>query len=157
MDLKFEAVTIGYVFKMQFYLPENASNFLNAINDPFDITTQPITGLIDDRRHRSIEGPVLMEQSEDSANKGYDYEQNERFERHTVETQVIDSGTKSTNDESEEVIDNGRWIDSINNDENSDSNAVKGSQYLGTSRFSLYKGIAAVAERSEHLKLFRSN
>lgn len=150
MDLKIESVTIGYVFKAQFYLPENASNYLNPLNDPFDLTTQPITGM--NRKRRSIEGSEGVTQStevpENDLSKGFDYEQNERYEKYQSEVDVIESGTEAINDNSEEVIDDGLWIDQKDS-YNNDPRALKIPQYLGSSRFSLYKGIAAVVQRFE--------
>lgn len=149
-----ESVTIGYVFKAQILLPENASNYLNPLNDPFDITTEPFTR----RRRRSIEGlegPIETIQTtqipENVPIHGFDYEQNERYERYEGKVDVIESGMETTFDDSDENIDDGLWIDQKDS-LNSDPGAWKISQYQGSTRFSLYKGISAVIERFELCK-----
>lgn len=141
--MEFESVTIGYVFKCGFYLPENASNFLNPLSDPFDITTQLLTG--NNRRRRFLDGPQSTDPP-DNEYQGFDNEQNEHFEKHQAEVKVIESGTESTSIDDDEIIDDEVWIEqevSYNND----PNALKTSPYLGTARFSIYKAIAAVASR----------
>lgn len=139
--LEIESVTIGYVFKAQFFLPENASNYLNPLNDPFDLTPQPISGMNRKRRFLDGEQPTESPQQNDD---GFDSEQNERYERHEVRADVIERGTKAS--DVEEIIDNGPWIDQESGFSD-DPRALKTPQYLGTSRFSLYKSIAAVADR----------
>lgn len=150
VDLELESVTIGYVFKGQFFLPENASNYLNPLNDPFDLTTRPITGM--NRKRRFIE---RTESPEITEYDGFDTGQNEKFERHKIEAEVIESGTK-TSTNSDEIIDDGPWIEQKNL-YNHDPKSLKIPQYLGTSRFSLYKGMAAVAGRFDLFKSFPKN
>lgn len=90
---------------------------------------------------QSIESP----ESEVDDYRGFDDEQNENVERHQVDAEVIESGSESSID-TDEIIDDELWIDqnqSVDNNLRS-SNIAK---YLGTSRFSLYKGMAAVADR----------
>lgn len=144
-------MTIGYVFKCQFFLPSNASQYLNPLNDPFDITTQPITGM--NRKKRFLEGPQSTEPPENEISEyhGFDYEQNEKFERHQIESEVIESGTDASN--TDEVIDDGLWIEQ-ETPYSDDPRALKIPKNLGTSRFSLYKGIAAVVDRFVLLNRF---
>lgn len=152
MDLNLESITIGYVFKMQFFLPGNASNYLNPLADPFDLTTQPITGINRKRRFLEVlpetESPQdAIDKNDNSKYKGFDNEQNEWYERHQVEAEIeVENGTQTSND-SEKVIDNGLWIDQQDAYDNIDQLAQQIPQYQGTTRFSLYKGIAAVADR----------
>lgn len=42
VDLELEAVTMGFVFKAGFVLPNNVSQLEHNIADPFDLNTQPI-------------------------------------------------------------------------------------------------------------------
>lgn len=42
VDLELEAVTMGFVFKAGFVLPNNVSQLEHNIDDPFDLNTQPI-------------------------------------------------------------------------------------------------------------------
>lgn len=141
MDLELESVTIGYVFKAEFFLPENASNFLNPLSDPFDVSTQPITGFFN-RRKRMIE---LPKPTEDPINAvGYDNVQNEKFERHQVEAEIIESGTEPVlNELSDEEL----WFRDEEFDRSNDPMRPLAPQNLGTSRWTVYKGLAALAER----------
>lgn len=153
MDL--ESVTIGYIFKGQFFLPDNASHFLNPLNDPFDLTTQRITGI--HRKRRSLASSTSSESIESPESKigdyhGFDDEQNENVERHQVDAEVIESGTESPSD-TDETIDDELWIDQNHSDDN-DLRSSNIAQYLGTTRFSLYKGMAAVAERFNLFSFF---
>lgn len=78
IHLDVEAVTIGYSFKFNTYLPVNASDFL-GLAEPFDVTANhPVIG----RSDHEIENA-----------SGYDDEQQERFERSMTETDDIESGT----------------------------------------------------------------
>lgn len=61
VELGFEAVTIGYVFKCEFFLPENATNFIPPVFDPFDITTRPISGFFVRRKRKVLEEPKPTE------------------------------------------------------------------------------------------------
>lgn len=58
VDLEIESVTIGYVFKVLYFLPVNASNYINFIRDPFDLTTRPI-GDPFERKRRGLNGSPL--------------------------------------------------------------------------------------------------
>lgn len=150
--MKLESVTIGYVFKGQFFLPVNASHFWNPLNDPFDLTTQRITGI--NRKRRSLASLQSIESPESKVDDyhGFDDEQNENVERHQVDAEVIESGTEQPID-TDEIIDDELWIDQNHSDEN-DLRSSKFAQYLGTSRFSLYKGLAAVADRFDLFSFF---
>lgn len=156
MDLKLEAITTGYVFKANYILPQNASDYLNAIADPFDVTPEPIKGLFNEFR-RSVDEFKPNEQPENEPvsepERGYDYEQHEKFERYQNEAEVVQIGTESTSHGTEEMIDNDVWLDIAKNNHNNPS-GLKNTPYLGRSRFSLYKGIAAVAERLARFNTF---
>lgn len=137
-------MTIGYVFKAEFFLPENASNYLNFFADPFDPTPRPITG----RRRRSIELPTNAVEEY----HGYDKEQNEKYERHQVEAEIVESGTELSEDgyddyDGSRVSDEELWFQDDQYDKSSDPMALKHPQNLATSRWTVYKGMAALAER----------
>lgn len=150
-------MTIGYVFKAEFFLPENASNYLNILADPYDISTRPITGK-KRRRRRSIEKPTKSAENVADEHKGFDIEQNERFEKHNVDVEVIESGTNAPNQYDDEYADEKSWFAEEHFDRSKDPLALKGPQNLGTTRWTIYKGMAAMAERfaflQEKKKLF---
>lgn len=108
-------MTIGWVFKMEYYLPENASNYLNIIADPFDITPRPI-GSHYELNRRSLNGPsdvmfdgaspieapaagnTLDKHFTQSPNattntSGFDSVLNQKFERYEVPVVEVESGT----------------------------------------------------------------
>lgn len=146
--MELESVTIGYVFKAEFFLPENASNYLNILADPFDLTTRPITGA--KRRKRFVEETVTTEVPENTLHeyKGYDNEQNERFEKYKVEAEVIESGTEKLHDSDTNTdTDERSWFEVEHFDRSKDPLALKRPQNLGTTRWTIYKGMAAIAER----------
>lgn len=102
---------MGLAFKANFFLPMNATDFFQPFSEPLEfIGTQPID-------KRSIA---------DSDENGYDSEQNEKFERHLADAEVVESGTEG----------NSEYID--NSDVDSD---------FASTRWLLYKGLAEVAER----------
>lgn len=144
-------MTIGYVFKAEFFLPENASNYLNFFADPFDLTTRPLSGK---RRRRSfgayeeIEAPTEVP----SNAVGYDKVQNEKYEKHQIQAEVVESGTEPTDDN--EMSDEELWFQDDQYDKSKDPMALKHPQNLATSRWTIYKGMAALAERFEVFKLF---
>lgn len=135
------------MFKAEFFLPENASNYINFFADPFDVTTRPITGR--KRRRRSIEeleAPTEMPMNTMDEYHGYDNEQHEKYERHQVEAEIVESGTEPPDDDSE-MSDEELWFQDDLYDKSNDPLALKHPQNLATSRWTVYKGIAALAER----------
>lgn len=150
-------MTIGYVFKAEFFLPENASNYLNFFADPFDLTTRPLTGK---RRRRSsgsiveIEAPTEVPSNAVDEYHGYDSVQNEKYEKHQVQAEVIESGTEPSDDgDDNEMSDEELWFKEDQFDRSRDPMALKHPQNLATSRWTVYKGMAALAERFECLTL----
>lgn len=102
VDLEIESVTIGYVFKAEYFLPENRSNYLNFIADPFDLTTRPISGFFE-RKRRSADQPnepqqLLLEEAKpteapDKQNvSGYDTVLQQKYEKYQVPVVEVDSG-----------------------------------------------------------------
>lgn len=104
VELEFESVTVGWVQKSEFFLPENASNILDFFADPFDLTTRPIGQNYGYRKKRSdlLEEPKPTENPADvlfESEEGFDSEKNEKFERHQVEAEIVDSGHEENEDE----------------------------------------------------------
>lgn len=146
VDLELESVTIGYVFKSEFFLPENASNFLNFLADPFDLTTRPISGFFD-RKRRMLEEPAATEASPSS---GFDEDLNQRYEKYQVEPEVIESGTDepiSDRYDDSELSEADYWNQEDKFARLNDPLRPKAPQNLATSRWAVYKGLAALAER----------
>lgn len=144
------------MFKAEFFLPENASNYLNFFADPFDLTTRPITGR--KRRRRSfdeIEAPTQNPSNAFDEYHGFDSEQNEKYEKHQVKAEVVESGTEPSYnyDDDNELSDEELWFQEDRFDRSKDPMALKHPQNLATSRWTIYKGMAALAERFELLKL----
>lgn len=113
VNLELEAVTMGFAFKSNFVLPMNASDFWAVFSDPFDATSHPITVF-----QRSID--------ESNESMGFDNEQNEKYEKHHVKAEIVESGTES------------------NLDNFDDSDQTNG---LASTRWIVYKGLAEIAEK----------
>lgn len=145
-------MTIGYVFKAEFFLPENASNFLNILADPFDLTPRPITGK---RRRRSIgeiDVPTEVPSNGLDEYRGFDSDQNEQFEKHQVQAEIVESGTEPSDNYDDTITsDDEVWFQGDQYNRANDPMALKHPQNLATSRWTIYKGMAALAERFEIL------
>lgn len=137
MDLDLESVTIGYVFKAEYFLPENASNYLNILADPFDITPRPLSGGRSNRQRRS---------AIDDNTIGFDSQTNQKYEKYEVQPEVIESKTDFPEEVDEE---NDNLSDYEEEEENNWRNSMgpKQPQDFGTSRWTLYKGLEMLAER----------
>lgn len=151
VDLDLETVTMGYVFKAEFHIPYNASSYFNILADPFDISTEPISSFY----RRSLEEPKPTESPEKMRIdfSGFDSEQNEKYEKHQVDVEVVESGTETENEHVAEKISD---FDSSDYDEltvpkdnnyRDDPMSLKVPQNTATSRWTFYKGLAAIAER----------
>lgn len=109
VDLEIESVTIGWVLKAEYFLPENASNYLNIIADPFDLTTRPI-GQYYVRKRRELDGPTLLEEPKPteaplvndissnitqtpSNSSGFDELLKQKYEKYEVPVVEVESGT----------------------------------------------------------------
>lgn len=150
VDLEIESVTVGWVQKVEFFLPENATNFLSFFNDPYDLTTRPIDGFYRKKRESLLEEPkptenpsTMLDNADDT--KGYDIDENERFEKHQIEAEVIESGTEETENHENELTeadywnqeDRAEWLNEIK---------PKQSKNLAIVRWGIYKSMAALAQ-----------
>lgn len=148
VDLDLETVTIGYVFKADFYLPDNVTYLTNFIQDQFDVSPHPINTF--KRKRRAVDETAEQSQPLRDVQKGFDSNLNERYETYNVDAEVIESGT-----ESDEKMEQNR-IDAISGDAGDfyedDPMALKKPQNIKTSRWTLYKGMAFMAERFESFK-----
>lgn len=146
VDLEIESVTIGWVQKSEFFLPENASNFLNFLYDPFDLTTRPIDGFY----VRKKRGNVLEESKPTEnpakvsfgAEKGFDSQQNEKYEKHQIQAEIIESGENDENEMSEADYwnqeDRAEWLRQVH------PNKPKN---LAMARWAIYKSMTILAQR----------
>ncbi|KAJ6644587.1 hypothetical protein Bhyg_09556 [Pseudolycoriella hygida] len=136
VDLEYESVTIGYVLKSQYFLPDNTSTILHFLQEPFEPLTRPI-----ERRRRNI--PLISNENQTDSN-----EPSKSYEKYDVEAVEIGKGVMAT-----EAVDdsNSPYSDEWNGVEDeeyspSDYGITKQSDF-STARWTLYKGIEAMADR----------
>lgn len=126
-------------------MPENATNYLSFLYDPFDLTTRPI-GLFYVRKKRDelLEEPKPTENPvKDGESSGYDSVANEKYEKHQVEAEVVETGTEANIDKKSEADywnqeDRAEWMHTVR------PNTQKN---LNVARWGIYKSIAILAER----------
>lgn len=147
VELRIESVTIGYVLKAEYFLPENVSNYLNYIEDPFDVTTRPLNTEFDRKRremadpNESIEQlmaepypaelPIIKNQN------GFDNVSNEQYEIYQVPAIEVEAD-KLSMDDYWSKMDAGEVVGS--------PMRAKGPQNLGESRWNAYKTMAILAD-----------
>lgn len=151
MDLNLESVTIGYVFKAEFWLPENASDYLSFLNSPFDVTTfTPLSPGSRRKRELELANSIGSDHQTIDSNAtehgGFDTEQNEHFEKHDGHIEV-ESG-KIVDPQQEKWDAEKAWFkDDDDFDRTKSPVFLKKPQNYATSRWTIYKGFAALAER----------
>lgn len=146
VDLEIESVTVGWVQKSEFFLPENASNYLDFIADPFDLTTRWICCVFRKKRGELLEEPKPTENPGKltfESEKGYDREQNENYEKHQVEADVIESGIDNNEHEMSDADywnqeDQAPWLRQIH---------PKRPKNLAMTRWAIYKSMAILAQK----------
>lgn len=155
--LDFESVTIGWVFKAEYFLPDNNTHqILDVFSDPFNPTPQPITG----RKRRSAPPPVV----------GFDEAAQQRYEKYDVEAVEVESGPNEIKtdygreyynnyyDDADAEADDDAVVEETEEpvpvpDTESDSKYTladikkKQPSNMDTARFSLYHGIEKMAEK----------
>lgn len=144
VDLEFESVTVGWVQKSEFFLPENASNYLNFLYDPFDLTTRPIGNNYRKKRSDLLEEPKPTENPA-QVTFGFDSAQNEKYEKHQVEAEIVDSGHEEYKNENElteadywNQEDRAEWLREVH------PNKPKN---LAMARWAIYKSMTILAQR----------
>lgn len=156
------------MFKAEYFLPENASNVLDILSDPFNPTTRPISDAIRKRRRRS--DPESRSQSPLKMTAGYDPNEQLKFEKYDVEAVEIESGANKIknddiDDDEYQGYDDGLEgdlhddhvkddkedvMDDLQMDEHQYTlNDIRKKQpgNLATARFTLYRGIEKMAEK----------
>lgn len=148
VDLEIESLTVGWVSKSEFFLPENASNFLNFLSDPYDLTTRPITGFYVRKRRDELleetkptENPARL--SLDSE-RGYDSENDEQFERHNVDANVVENGPDDGDHQDTLEADYWNQEDDADWMKNVRPNEPRN---LAMIRFGIYKSMAILSQR----------
>lgn len=125
-------------------MPDKVGNFFGPLNHPFDVTTFiPISP--QGRRKRQLHEENQSINETDSGERGYDVEQNEHFEKHAGEMEVenVEIGQS----------DQDGWDDDKDLLEEEEIYGRKASIFVrnppnfATSRWTIYKRLAALAER----------
>lgn len=164
MDLEIESVTIGWVNKSEFFLPENASNFLSFLNDPFDLTTRPIDGFYvrKKRDEEEEEESKMLEEPKPTENpakiskntvEGFDSDANEKFEKHEVEAKIVENeieDSESDSDHEDETEDGMSEADYWNQEDHAEwlqNVHPKQPKNLALARWGIYKSIALLSQR----------
>ncbi|XP_031621583.1 uncharacterized protein LOC116339695 [Contarinia nasturtii] len=144
VELEIESVTVGWVNKVEFFLPENATNFLSFINDPYDLTTRPITGFYVRKKRDDFRTIEVPKPTENPAILSVDSETNEKIERYEANAEVVESGT-DTDDEDEMTEadywnqeDHAEWIKNVH---------PKKPKKISVARWGIYKSIALLSQR----------
>lgn len=160
--MDFESVTIGFVLKAEYFLPENTTNVLDILSDPFNPTTRPISGTGRKRRSENEATSDLKQSTDDyytrGASQGYDEFQQQTYEKYSVSAKVMESAAnpESAYDdkEDEEELDEEYgpipMEDDIEQDARQyrlDDSMVKQPNNLAKSRFTLYKGMEQMVSR----------
>lgn len=127
---------MGYVFKANYYLPDNVTNYIDVLGDPFDRTTIPISGG-KRRRRRMVDVTHLQD----------NYIKSERY---TVEATELAAELNDGNEVSGAAY---NWYDEKDEDDGNIKFEAADlqddlPQNLEQSRFTLYKGIEKMAEVS---------
>ena len=156
VDLELESVTIGYVLKAIYYMPENASNYLNFLSDPFDLTTRPITGFFV-RKRRDSDEPIVLEEPAPTdrpaslkESSGYDDETQQKYEKYQVQPVEVDAGSDAeleAEPDENSLSEADYWNQEDKAEWLEDTIRPKSPPNLGASRLTLYKSIATLAER----------
>lgn len=149
------------MFKAEYFLPENASNVLDILSDPFAPTTRPITGTGRKRRSDNV-APDLSQVNDDyytiGESRGYDKLQQQKFEKYSETAKVVESApnqeaTSIDLDDGEEYDEEYGQIpmeDDIEQDKlqyTLDTLKIKQPNNLATARFTVYRGLEQMMSR----------
>lgn len=142
VSLDYESVTLGYVLKAEYYLPDNKTLVMHFMRDPFNPITHPITS----RRKRNslpteAETYDKQESIEIQTNKTNSSTVDEHYEKYDIEAVEIDNGNDTTDEDSELYDD---FSDKVYTA--ADYRISKPNDF-STARWSLFKGIEMLAER----------
>lgn len=131
------------MFKAEYWLPVNASNYLDILGDPFNPTPLPIT-----RRRRQanqIDGATSKGTKSVKNSTGYDSEVHQKYEKYDVEAEVITYDFDHPTGDDDESNGEGNEIDDEYPNTLEDLR-IKQPNNLDTARWTIYKGIETLAE-----------
>lgn len=139
VTLEFESVTLGWAIKAEYWLPENATNFINIWKEPFRPTIKPLSGTYPEGwgniRRRSVPNNDANSTAKNDTTTGYDSVRKEKYEMYNEEAVVV-NGTDIDMDEETLIEDNVY-----------DADTIKSPSNFGASRWTLYKGLEALVNR----------
>lgn len=144
-------------------MPENTSNVLDILGDPFTPVTRPITGTGRKRRSEDAAAPDDASQVTDDyytrgASSGFDDVQQQKYEKYSVPAMVVESAPNEVAVDDE--LDDGDAYDEeygpipMEDDIEQDAKQytlddvkIKQPNNLATARFTLYKGMEQMVSR----------
>ncbi|KAG4079271.1 hypothetical protein HA402_006994 [Bradysia odoriphaga] len=147
VDLDYESVTLGYVLKAEYFLPDNTNLTMHFMQDPFNPITRPVTS----RRKRSsltAQPSKIVDEHKIigmQANQTNSSTVSGSYEKYDIEAVEIDRGNDTSSEDSE-------YFDDFSEDEDKVYTAadyrISKPNDFATARWSLFKGIEMLAERS---------
>lgn len=146
VELDYESVTLGYVLKAEYYLPDNTTLTMHFMQDPFN----PITHDITSRRKRSalsIEGE--NNDTQESIGTYKDKTNNstvdDHYEKYDIEAVEIDNGNDTTVNDDDD--DGKNFSEDFSKIYTAADYRISKPNDFSTARWSLFKGIEMLAER----------
>lgn len=143
VELDYESVTLGYVLKAEYYLPDNTSLVMHFMRDPFNPITHPITS----RRKRNVlsteaERDDKHQPIENQTNRTNSSVIDDHYEKYDIEAVEIDKGNDTMDEDDGD--DFSELSDQVQTA--ADYRIAKPNDF-STARWSLFKGIEMLAER----------
>lgn len=142
--MEYESVTLGYVLKAEYFVPDNASSVMHFIQDPFNPSTQPITSR---RKRSSLTGQPPVDEHKIipiQANQTNSSTVSDGYERYDIEAVEVDRGNDTTDEDSDNYED-------FSDDEDQVYTAadyrISKPNDFATARWSLFKGMEMLSER----------
>lgn len=144
--MDYESVTLGYVLKAEYYVPDNTTLLMHFMRDPFNPITHPVTS----RRKRNLDSVA----SETSITNGSDdFKVNgtndstvdeHHYEKYDIEAVEIARANETTGEDSEYEAD---FIEDMDKVYTAADYRISKPNDFSTARWSLFKGMEMLAER----------
>lgn len=148
--MEYESVTIGYVLKSEYYLPDNTSVIEHFLRDPFE----PLTHPLERRRRNALPGVSDQHKTYDIQNQRNDTENNstsnDHYEKYDVEAVQVSTGVTNNYNGDDEGHDSqyyGDWNEEEDEEYSPAEYRITKQNDFATARWTLYKGIETIAER----------